>query len=98
MASREMERKKVEDAKNQTTNSTCCSCPKTEKEKKHEERERNLDIRFQDYLQNAVYVKRYAFLALYLPFCMIFYLVFGVFIYFFSLWNFSVLLLMCFFY
>lgn len=55
---REEERKKQEEAKNVTKGENCCACPKTEKEKKVEERERNFDIRFQDYLQNAIYVKR----------------------------------------
>lgn len=54
----EEEKKKQEEA-NKTKDVNSCECPKTEKQKKVEERERNLDIRFQDYLQNAVYVKRY---------------------------------------
>lgn len=57
-ALREEEKKKQEEAKNKTLGENCCACPQTEKEKKVEERERNFDIRFQDYLQNAVYVKR----------------------------------------
>lgn len=56
------EEEKKETERNQTISGECCECPKTEKQKKVEERERNLDIQFQDYLQNAIYVKRYCFL------------------------------------
>ncbi|KAL4228229.1 hypothetical protein ACF0H5_013662 [Mactra antiquata] len=47
-----------EEEKNETSTDGNCCCPLSEKERKTEERERNLAIQFQDYLQNQVYVKR----------------------------------------
>ncbi|XP_060592514.1 insulin-like peptide receptor [Ruditapes philippinarum] len=55
---REIEEKQAEEKRNVTRNGTCCECPKTEKQLQVEERERYLEIQFQDYLQNQVYVKR----------------------------------------
>ncbi|KAL3867340.1 hypothetical protein ACJMK2_044550 [Sinanodonta woodiana] len=47
-----------EDSKQNQTISGCCTCPKTKQELANEEREREMEIKFQDYLQNEVYIKR----------------------------------------
>ena len=47
-----------EEKKNATFNGECCACPPSEKEIKEADREREMEIKFQDFLQNQVYIKR----------------------------------------
>lgn len=57
---REQEEREAEEnkKKNATADSNCCTCPMSEKQRRVVEREKILDIHFQDYLQNQVYIKR----------------------------------------
>nr|AYV97262.1 insulin-like peptide receptor [Sinonovacula constricta] len=43
---------------NVTLNGQCCKCPKSEKQIRTEERDHSIEIDFQDFLQNELYVKR----------------------------------------
>ncbi|KAL5004286.1 hypothetical protein ScPMuIL_017742 [Solemya velum] len=50
--------KEEEKKKKEEPGGKCCACPKTEKQKEKDERERLLQIMFQNYLYDAVYHKR----------------------------------------
>lgn len=43
---------------NITLQENCCKCPKSEEEKQAEEEERQMEIEFQNFLQDTVYIKR----------------------------------------
>ena len=47
-----------EERKNATVDGQCCACPPSEQQLKEEAREREMEIKFQDFLQNEVYIKR----------------------------------------
>lgn len=50
-----------EESKNTTQQSpTCCQCPKSSEELIEEERERQIEIEFENYLHDNVYCKRWA--------------------------------------
>jgi hypothetical protein len=50
--------KDTKEAKQNETNPACCSCPKKEEDIKVVEREREMHIAFEDFLQYVVYSKR----------------------------------------
>ena len=52
------EEEKEEEEKNKTLSGQCCACPPSAQELKHEALEREMQIQFQDFLQNQVYIKR----------------------------------------
>lgn len=52
------EEEKEEEEKNKTLSGQCCECPPSAKQLEHERQEREMQIQFQDFLQNQVYIKR----------------------------------------
>ena len=45
--------------KNLPYDAKCCSCPKSKKELRVEEEERQFEIKFENFLHDTVYIKRY---------------------------------------
>ena len=55
---RKREEEENEEEKNMTLNGQCCACPPSAQQLKQEAQEREMQIQFQDFLQNQVYIKR----------------------------------------
>ena len=49
---------------NQTWSGTCCACPKSDEEVKLEEEERQMEIEFENFLHDSVYIKRWVHIIL----------------------------------
>ena len=50
-----------------SNNEQCCECPKSKKEQRVEEEERQFQIKFEDFLHNTVYIKRYVVYPSFVP-------------------------------